>query len=166
MNPYAATGGNINEQIIAFEEATVFTVIEITNDDIQEPEPAEVVVPQNGDVCLPTEGDTVMVGYRRNGRPLVVGTQYTDSTDIPPFEEGERVIGHPTSDSTIRFTTDGTIRLTHDAGTTVELTNDGSVVIDNGNTQPVTDVATTTDSDGHVTGVSLTRADGVYLPSQ
>ncbi len=140
--------------------------IEVKPDTFNEPIPAEVKVEQKGDVSIPTEGSRVIVGYRVNGRPLVLGSRYAKEESVPEYEAGERVIGHPLSDAHIRLASDGSVRVEADNGNTIELESGGSVVVNDGNTQPVTDVSTTSDTDGYVTNVSLTRADGVFVPSQ
>lgn len=166
---------------ITLEWATVETVpthdggsdgahaVEITLDWFDEPEKAEVAIGLTGDVLMPEEGDRVIVGYREDERPIVLGGRYLLGDSIPAFQAGERVVGHPASDSHVRFHADGTLTVSGDGGNTVELQSDGSVVINGGSTAPVTDVtvSTTTDSDGHVTSVSLTKTRGadVYLPS-
>lgn len=163
-------------QNTVLEEATVFTVpthtssddvghiIEIVSDTIDEPQPAEVVASQSGDVCLPSEGDTVIVGHRLNGRPQVLGTQYEDANNIPAFEEGERVIGHPASSTHVRFRTDGSVLVDGANGNSIELQADGDIVINGGTTAPIIDISTTKDADGHVTDVSFTRTSNVFVP--
>lgn len=178
MNPLANNDIQTwkNGQNTAFEEATVFTVpthtasddvghvIEVVSDTMDEPQIAEVPTPQSGDVCLPSEGDDVIIGYQTNGTAQVIGTQYENASNIPTFEEGERVVGHPASNAHVRFKVDGTVHIEGDAGNTVELQTDGTIVINGGTEQPVTDVTTTKDADGHVTSISLTHSPDVFVP--
>jgi len=121
---------------------------------------------QVGDVSIPTEGSRVIIGYRVNARPLVLGSRYSANDTVPEYEPGERIIGHPTSNSYIHLDNDGGVHIVGENGNSVTMQSNGDVVINDGNTQPVTDVSTSTDADGHVTSISLTRASGVYLPSQ
>lgn len=170
MNPNSDDGsqGWLDGQIIGVEGARVVTApshdagddvrhhVEVKPDTFDEPILADVRVGLTGDACIPTEGSRVTIAYRPSGRPHVVGTRYADGDDIPAYEAGERIIGHPLSNAHVRLASDGT----------VHVEGDGDVVVNGGGTRPVTDVATTTDADGHVTDVSVTRADGVFVPSQ
>lgn len=127
--------------------------------------PTEIIVTAKGDTSIPMEGQRVLVGHRTDARPIVLGQRYEEGDDVPPFKEGERRVGHPASDSYVRLLADGSMVVNGHNGNKIELKADGTVVINEGTTQPVTDVSTTTDADGHVTSISLTRADGVSLPS-
>jgi len=146
------------------EGDNVSHVVYVKPSTINETIPADVNANQVGDVQIPTEGSRVTIAYRPNERPLVVGQRYKNEDTVPEFEPGERVVGHPLSDSHIRLATDGSITIKGDAGNIVELASDGSVTINGGSKNPVTDVSTSTDADGHVTSISLTRSSNVYLP--
>jgi len=125
--------------------------------------PAEMVVSTKGSVNMPNEGDRVLISHYQNGRAQVLGSRYTLQESVPEAAEGERVIGHPASDSRIHFADDGTITVTTDSGNTVTVSTDGTMTLNGGTVAPVTDVSTTTDSDGHVTDVSITRASDLRL---
>lgn len=202
----------LDAEFVAFEGASVTDApehvdgdsvahhVELTADHYEEPITAEVPVGLYGDVALPQEGDRVLAGYRRNGRAVVLGVRYQSPDDIPPYEAGERIVGHPTTASRVHLEndgtltvhadsgsqvtidpegrvlvdgtngnsvdlkTDGSVAVTGTAGNTVELPTSGDVVLNGGTTKPVTDVTTTTDSDGHVTSISLVRSDTVLVP--
>jgi len=166
------------ESIVGFDEATVITADTHTSSDevghevtvepdlIDGSEIAEVLFAQTGDITIPEEGDRVLIGYRIDAKPVVLGSRYPRDATIPEYEPGERRIGHPASDSYIMFHADGSVTIEDDSGTTVTLDANGDVTVNGGSTQPVTDVSTSTDGDGHVTSISLTRADGVFVPSQ
>lgn len=162
---------------VGFESAEVVTApthvsgdnvghhVEVIPDKLDEPVTADVRVDQSGDVAIPTEGERVIIGYRTNSRPIVLGTRYSLSDDIPEFEPGERVIGHSLTDGHIRLDTDGTITVTAANDTaTITIGADGTIQINDGQTKPITDVETTTDGDGHVTDITVTRSNNVYLP--
>lgn len=88
---------------------------------------ADVAIGQTGDVCIPTEDSRVVIAYRENERPVVLGQRYTSEDTIPEFEPGERIIGHPLSDSYIKIDTEGKIRINGgETGvvTDVDFTND------------------------------------------
>lgn len=130
----------------------------------QEPRGGVTVAPLTyGSGYLPEPGDEVLIAYYPNGAGWVLKTLYTDSTadagDVPTLERGEREESHPLSDARVRWDEDGTLHVD----------GDSDVVVNGGDTQPITDVAlnTTTDGDGHVTDVSLevTRAESTYVPS-
>jgi len=143
---------------------------------------ADVGINQTGDVQIPQEGSRVIIGYRANERPIVVGQRYSANETIPEFEPGERVIGHPLSDSNIRLATNGSVTVTDDDGTTITLdgageitlsTSDGTtvsiangdVVINGGTTQAVTDVTPgETNDNGGITSLSVSRSPSVYVP--
>jgi hypothetical protein len=169
--------GYIDESIVGVEGAYVTETqphdagddvdhaVEVVPETFSGPTVAEILVDLRGDVCVPTEGDWVLVAYRTNGRPVVLGTRYGDNDNIPEFEPGERVVGHPETDSYVRLANDGSILVEADDGTTIECTSDGDIVLNEGQTAPIVDITTTTDSDGHVTSIDVTRADGVFVPS-
>jgi len=116
---------------------------------------ADVGINQTGDVQIPTEGSRVMIAYRVTERPFVVAQRYQESDVVPDYEPGERVIGHPLSDAHVRLAADGTIHVV----------GDGDVVINDGNTQAITDVtAGGTNAEGGITSLDVTRSSSVYLP--
>ena len=126
--------------------------------------PADVAIAQTGDVTIPEEGSRVIIAFRPNERPIVLGQRYKQDETIPDFEPGERVIGHPLSESHIRLAKDGSITVKGDGGNTIELASDGSVTINGGSKNPVTNVTTSTDGDGHVTSITLEKSSDVYVP--
>lgn len=58
-----------------------------------DPVPATVVVPQRGDVALPSVGDLVVVGALQNRMPIVLGTVYSKRSSIRPYDADDRHIG-------------------------------------------------------------------------
>jgi len=103
----------------------------------------------------------------------------------PTYQPNERRLGHTGSRANIRFESDGLIVLesTEDKQkrtTTVEMDpitgsitvttreettftiEDGAVRVNDSDTGVVTDITTSTDSDGHVTSVSPIRSDTLY----
>jgi hypothetical protein len=127
--------------------------------------PADVAVTQTGDVTIPEEGSRVIIAFRPNERPIVLGQRYKQDETIPDFEPGERVIGHPLSESHIRLAKDGSITVKGDEGNTIELASDGSVTINGGSTKAIKNVeAGGTNSDGGITSLNITRSDDVYIP--
>lgn len=150
---------DVNHQVV------VRIVTEVSGGDIRlggTPLPAFVTAASRGDISVPEEGDYVIIGYLRGRRAVVLGAAYTQFNQSPSYNVGERRIGNETGNVTVK--NDGTVVVDAD-GTTVEVKPNGDVVIDGGSTAPVTDLSTTTDADGHVTSISLTRADGVFVPS-
>jgi len=127
--------------------------------------PADVAVTQTGDITIPEEGSRVIIAFRPNERPVVLGQRYKQDDTIPEFEPGERVIGHPLSESHIRLAKDGSITIEGDGGNTIKLASDGSVTINDGSTQAIKDVqADGTNSNGGITSLDITRSNDVYLP--
>lgn len=159
----------IADETLALEGATVTRVrthtsgddvgyaVQVRPDTHEEPLIAELRADTRGDVAIPEEGDRVLVAYRLNGRPVVVGTRYTQDDSIPDFEEGERVLSHTASDAYIRFHSDGTLTVSGDGGNTIELQTDGAIVCNGGSTRPITDV--------DFANKTVTRASDVYLAS-
>jgi hypothetical protein len=180
MNPFSDSDDDdwLASDIIALEEATVVTAKpHASGDDIghhvevkayaqAESETASVAIGSLGSTAIPEEGDTVIVGHRRDGRPIVVAATYNDEDTVPEYEPGERRVGHPASNSYVRLKTDGSVVVNGENGNEIVLEADGTITLNGGSTAPVTDVSTTTDADGHVTGVSVTRADDVFVPSK
>lgn len=139
--------------------------VEVQPYSMQQSDVASVLTAQLGDTVIPEEGDHVLVAHRLDGRPVVLGAEYGSNDTVPDFQPGERRIGHPASDSHVRFKTDGSVEVVGANGNEITLNADGTITINDGTTAPVTDVSTQTDADGHVTDVTVTRADGILLPS-
>jgi len=110
------------------------------------PQTAIIVPSAHGSVTLPSEGARVLV-VELPRRAYVLGAFPHENDGQPRVgaEQGERVIGTGGSDAHIR------------------LTPSGDVIINGGDTRPITDVTTDTDADGHVTNVSVSRADDVFV---
>lgn len=132
-------------------------VVEVTTEFREEPTMAVVRVDQRGDAYIPAEGDDVLLGYQLDGRPVVLGSRYTRDDEEPHFEPGERVVGHPATDSHIRIAQDGSVVVNGPGGSTIECHTDGTVSINDGNTAPVTDV--------DFANETVTRSDGVFVPN-
>lgn len=132
------------------------------------PMPAFALTQSEGDISQPSEGDFVVIGYLRSDQAVVLGYTYTRFTSPPQYDVGDRRVSND-EDSHVTVEEDGTIVVDAE-GTTVEVETNGDVTIDGGGTKPITNVTanTSTDADGHVTNVSLdiTRADGVFVPSE
>lgn len=56
------------------------------------PTQASVMVPKQGDFCLPEVGDLVLVTQFRNRTPMVVGTYYSSAEQIPDAAEDDRIV--------------------------------------------------------------------------
>lgn len=135
-----------------------------TFEPISAPEPVDITVNVRGDITVPKKNTVVVIGYIRGKKPVILDSLYTRQDEKPdPYEGTDRVVGSPYSDAEVRFKEDGSI-FVHGEDAFVELQSNGDVVINQGTTRPVTDVSTTTDADGHVTSISLTRSDTVYIP--
>lgn len=74
---------------------------------------APVLVSLIGDAYVPPVGSDVAVMYGPNEKPWIVGSWYAVNEDVEPpnYQPGERVIGHPRSDSSIKFDANGDIIL-------------------------------------------------------
>jgi len=114
---------------------------------------ADVAVGLTGDTQIPQEGSRVVIGYRVNERPLVLGQRYRESDSVPDFDPGERVIGHPLSGSYIKLAKDGSVTTISDADSSVTHDTDGGVVVESvdGNTVSVNHDGTinVTDTNGN-----------------
>jgi len=138
------------------EGDTVKHVVYVLPDTMDKTVPADVGINQTGDVQIPNEGSRVMIGYRPNERPFVLAQRYKKSDTIPDFEPGERIIGHPLSDSYVKLAADGSVKVFAD----------NNVVINDGQTKAITDVsAASTNSDGGITSLNIERSDSVFIPS-
>lgn len=70
----------------------------------------DISMPVVGDDYYPQVGDVVQVKQRMGRIPMVVGVGVGTSNERRRVSEsGERVIGHPTSDSRIEYTADGNL---------------------------------------------------------
>lgn len=132
---------------------------------------AIVPVTQSGDVALPKRDrdDTLRCYYLSlpNSVPIVLGYVYDSETDPPTIDPGERRVGHQLTDANVFFQADGTITIFAGSDgterTKVDVTPDGTVVINDGTDAPVTDVSYETDADGHVTSISTTTTDNILV---
>lgn len=130
--------------------------VQVTTEFRDEPFTATVRVDQVGDANIPQEGDEVLIGYQLDGTPTVLGSLYTRDDEEPYFRPGERVVGHPPTDSHIRIAQDGSVVVNGPDGSTIECHTDGTVSINDGNTAPVTDV--------DFANETVTRSNGVFVP--
>lgn len=136
-----------------------------------------VQLPNAGDDYVPTVGDVVQVSDRTAEVPIIVGVSIPSGTVKRAVDPGERVLGHPSSPTNVRFTDDGRLLVTvyESDGETValqwEFDTDGNTYVypdgtssavlrfdENGlhfaDNQVMTDISTSSDSDGHVTSVT------------
>lgn len=136
-------------------------------DIVQGGTPKDAIVPVDtyGDVSLPSEGDLAIVEKTQNDLFVVRGVLYTRQDAGPSYQEGERRVGHSETGSHFRIDPDGVITIEADDGTTFTVDpSDGTVRVNGGSTGVVTDVTTTTDTDGHVTSVDVVRSNYLYVP--
>lgn len=151
MNPHETSDGDsiieTPRQIIGIDSMTVQEVqshttgddvshhVKVKPDMFDSTQVATVATGLHGDVIIPEEGDRVLVAYRADGRPVVIGSQYPRSMSIPEFEPGERRVGHPASDSFIQLFADGTVRIESDSGAVVKMDANGQIALadDGGN---------------------------------
>jgi len=133
------------------------------------PQTAIIVPAAHGSVALPSEGARVLV-VELPRRAYVLGAFPHENDGQPRVgaKQGERVIGTSGSEARIRLTPSGDVNIISDdtidsTPSRVTLTANGQVIINGGDTRPITDVTTDTDADGHVTNVSVSRADDVFI---
>lgn len=124
---------------------------------------ADVPQPSDGDWYLPPEGTIVYTRQRTNERHTVMGIPQLIGDSTPNLSAGERRLSHPLSSATVDFNGDGSITVTADDGTTVDVQN-GQVRVNGGSTGVIKEISTTKDADGHVTDVSYTRSSKLYVP--
>lgn len=110
----------------------------------------EVLTTTKGDEWYPSLRESVVVAKQIDGTPLIIGTPPSNEGEIAA---GERIIGHGASDFHFHFRNDGTVEIIPDGQSSAVLTIDsnGLHFADN---SVVTDIDTTTDTDGHVTSVT------------
>jgi len=111
--------------------------------------PCKILNETTGDAWYPDLNDRVVIAPRTNGKHVVIGGVMDNNT----ISDGERVIGHSGSETTVKFNDDGSIDIIPDGQTDPSLTidNSGLHFADN---QVVTDIDTTKDADGHVESVT------------
>lgn len=168
-----------NEDLRVAEEGFVTTRHETAN----ESEPRVSVLPRHGDTevevyvpqhttsdtWVPRKGKRVYYVRLLDDTAIFLGCVADDHDGY----DTERRITHPHTDTEILFDEDGSVHV-DGTDTSVTLNADGSVDIDvadgkavtvDGGTNPVvTDVETTTDSDGHVTDVTTVTSDTLLVP--
>jgi hypothetical protein len=137
----APTQTDNGETVVSVQSATVPT------------DGTAVVLPNvHGDSYVPPKGTPVLLAQLASSETIVLKAP-TPNVDSPTLDEGERIISHPTSESVVKFNADGTL----------DIHGDGVVRINGGSKGAITDITTSTDGDGHVTDVSVTRNDDVLL---
>lgn len=85
-----------------------------------------------GDVNPPTEGSWVTVARRGGGNGTIIGTLYAGDATPPQYVQGERIISHEVSDSTVEFRPDGSLVVSHEDGMQLRLSADGNVYLGGG----------------------------------
>lgn len=139
---------------------------------------APVGKPASGVMWKPEAGETVVIDYMDDGNPYIVDVLSVPSKEYnaPQLAEGSMTFRFDDStaitvdkDDNGNYTVDieasGKVSISAaDAvevdGSTIDLDSDGNATAVNlgpSGDALVTDVTTTTDSDGHVTGISLTK---------
>jgi len=134
---------------------------------------AEVLLSAGGGFYLPPIDSRVMIQYLADDTPVVIGSEYTEVSHLSERPAGgERIIGHPLSNSHVFFDNNGNITISGDDSTNISIDITGgmsvdiggeSISVNDGSTPVVTDVSTTKDSEGHVTDISLTTNNSILL---
>lgn len=153
-----------NANVVSLSTQTDQTDIAVEPTNTQESINVSLGSESEGDGWMPQTGDTLVIGYRVASPPVVLGYRYSQSQDRPTLDPGERVIGHGGTTSTVSFNNDGSVAIEADSGATFTLEADGTVTINGGSNNPITDITTSTNSDGHVTSVDTTKSTDVYVP--
>lgn len=126
---------------------------------------ATVLVNMQGDVGVPREGDLVVLATNVHERPVVIGTLYSRGEAMPSYDSEERLISHPHSAAQIRIKPSGEILIESDSGDKVEVTSEGTVVVNDGTNPVVTDVTgSDTDGSGDIDTISVTKSDDLHVP--
>lgn len=89
LDAAVVVGVSVEKHMVAIREVTS------TGERVTEGRPtnAAVLVDDRGDIALPSEGDMVLVARFKGRTPIVVGTYYTQQSQIPGGADGERHIG-------------------------------------------------------------------------
>lgn len=114
---------------------------------------APILNPVHGDYYIPPSGAPVMTVPSSRNNHNVIAT-YTPPVPTPSLQPGERVVSHPLSTASVKFNADGSL----------DIQGDAKIRINGGGVGVITDIDTTTDSDGHVTSIDLVRNDNITLP--
>lgn len=152
VQQFSLTAGTVTS-VPSSDGSGITGIVKVTLVGTEEPTTATLAPPTSGSADPPAEGERVLLVRRPRGDPVVLGAMPTTNNPLPAYDSGDRVVGHAASGATVTFQKDGT----------VEIDGATDVVVNGGTTNPVIDVSTTKDADGHVTDVSLTRATDVYL---
>ena len=138
-------------------------IVEVKPEGFDTAFPAELPVEMVGDAHVPTENAKVLLGLKSTGGLTVITQRYGGQPNqIPSYEAGERVIGHPLSDTQIRLDVNGDAHIRHESGMTVTVDASG-VHVNGGTKNAVSDITTTKNADGYVTDVDVKRSDSVYI---
>lgn len=122
----------------------------------------ELLVDSKGDYSLPPRETHVVVAQRAGSSPIVLGTVYGEADDLPSAagSDGERVVGHPASDTKIRFNADGSYEIIHDDGSTAVTVDESGVTLGDGTTNPIArkgDSVEVTDTNGNTLTGTITE---------
>lgn len=129
----------------------------------EESEWCEIIIDSVGDYTLPPRETQVIVAKRRGSQPVIIGQTYSSDDEVPADavgSDGERVIGHPASDTKIRFNADGSYEILHDDGSTALTVKENGIVLGEGDGQPVArkgDAVEVTDTNGNTLTGQITE---------
>jgi hypothetical protein len=96
-------------------------------------EEAPVLMPTQGCVWLPKEGDDVAVMFSKEGKPWVIGSWYavdrldSGNVELPDYEEGDLRLGNSTG-SHVTIESDGTINIVSVDNESINIDKQSAVV--------------------------------------
>lgn len=100
---------------------------------------APILTSMAGDAHVPPVGSDVAVIYGPNEKPWIIGFWYAVNEDREPpnYQPGERVIGHPDTESSIRIRKDGHIRIITEGNSAVDIDHQTASVNMSGSNQTI-----------------------------
>jgi hypothetical protein len=132
------------------------------NSDLKDTKP-DLDVQSDDAIVINPSGQYKDVRLKDDGRLAVNLDGATSHIDLKDSDSA--AVNWTGDDTDVRLKNDGRIVINYTNGKLFEIDpTTGEVTIDEGTNNPVTDVSTTTDSDGHVTSISLTKSLDVYVP--
>lgn len=91
---------------------------------------APVIVSLPGDAYVPTVGSDVAVMYGPNEKPWIIGSWYAVNEDREPpsYQPGDRIIGHPDTESYFKIGKDGHIEVRTEGNQRIDLDHQSASV--------------------------------------
>lgn len=117
------TGLDVGTVVAVSEENHMVAVVEATDTGDRRtdsnPTNASVAVNTRGDTDLPNVGEVVIMARFKARAPIVLGTYYTDKSQIPTFDVGDKILSNGSETANVTINDSGRIDINSDSDSNV-----------------------------------------------